>query len=1397
MGMSEKAWTTVTPSRFPWEQEALAFIREGLPDHEPWRAWSTFEFIAPDGSINEVDLLVVGPTGFFLIEVKSWSGKISGDQANWLIQDGPQERAEDNPLRLANLKAKRLRALLERQPICSKERLPFIEPLVFLSDPDVRLGLAGEARTGIWLRDRVERPGQPGRRGILAALTSPDSDPAAPGSRQRIDKPKAKLITRALEQAGIKPSLATRRFGDFEIDDLLFESPRLLYQDFTAHHRSFPGRAYRLRLYPVGRGVPGLDRDTLVRAARREFELICGVSHPGILKALNFVEHDLGPALVFEHYRNAVRLDHFLAERGSRLGIDARLGMVRQIAEALAHAHEKRIVHRALSPQSILVLDPEAAVPRVLLFNWQTGARFAASSPGSTPAILPTIHIKDLIEDATAVYVAPETLHEPGQADRRADLFSLGAVAYHIFSGRQPAGDWMALHGRLVQDKGLDISADLDSAGVELRELLLGATRGDVSIRFDSVTEFLAQVEKVEEALTAPDEDFVDPEQARVKDRLEGGWVVKKRLGTGSTAVVFLVEKNGQESVLKIANGPESDALVQAEGEVLAGLHHENIVEFQELLTVSGRLAVRMKRAGETTLAERLRQEGPLLFDMLQRFGEHLLQTLDYLEKNGIAHRDIKPDNLGIAPRGKSEERHLVLFDFSLSRAPLDNVRAGTVGYLEPFLKNRKPVQWDTYAERYAAAVTLYEMASGTRPRWGDGASDPVYLDCEVTLEPERFESPVRSGLARFFARALRRDPKERFDNAEQMLLAWREAFAEAHRPPAPVAVAPAADQAAALASATPTSHLLELAFSTRALSALDRLGVNTVEELLGLPLMRILGMRGVGHRTRVEIVDAVKALRQRFPDRAGAETLVLPAEEAAPAGGAPPGLDQIFEALLPRGRKAPDLLMNRLLGLGDPDPVVWRTQTEVAALQQVTHQLVGQKLREARQRWRKLGAVSGLRETLVQILETLNGVASPGELAAALLAARGSAADEPKRTRIAWAVLRAAVEAEAQSDAPRFLVRRHEGLALVALAAPDGSCPLADYAFALGHKAEALAATDPLPGPAAVLEGLRSVRPPEAPLLPEGRLVRLAAAASKTAGASSRLELYPRGLDARRALGLAQAGLFTLPRLTPEAIQERVAARFPEAAPLPPRPQLDLLLQDAGLELEWQDGAAGGAGAFVPIRQRASTTFRTPRRASTTHVTRAATPLVLEAQRIENRLATTLGSGGFLALATAPRFVALAEQELTRRFPVARLSLEAVFLAQLQRTARELRVDWKVVRRTDLLGPEGPDWPKLLFLAQKAAAALEAEIRGQSQALLLTRPGLLVRYGALDLLSRLAAHAGSPGGPPAIWLLFPGDDQQPFPVIDGQALPVTTANQWTWINQAWLENAHRSGSAA
>lgn len=68
-------WHRVTPSTFPWEDEAIEFLRARIADADPNRAWSNLEFIS-GGTISEVDVFLLTLKGAFLIEIKSTPGRL-------------------------------------------------------------------------------------------------------------------------------------------------------------------------------------------------------------------------------------------------------------------------------------------------------------------------------------------------------------------------------------------------------------------------------------------------------------------------------------------------------------------------------------------------------------------------------------------------------------------------------------------------------------------------------------------------------------------------------------------------------------------------------------------------------------------------------------------------------------------------------------------------------------------------------------------------------------------------------------------------------------------------------------------------------------------------------------------------------------------------------------------------------------------------------------------------------------------------------------------------------------------------------------------------------------------------------------------------------------------------
>jgi len=216
-----------------------------------------------------------------------------------------------------------------------------------------------------------------------------------------------------------------------------------------------------------------------------------------------------------------------------------------------------------------------------------------------------------------------------------------------------------------------------------------------------------------------------------------------------------------------------------------------------------------------------------------------------------------------------------------------------------------------------------------------------------------------------------------------------------------------------------------------------------------------------------------------------------------------------------------------------------------------VARSAVAEVLGKARDRWHKSREFNELRTELVALLSSAGGVATADELAALLLAARGSVEDlETDRRRLSQAVLRAAIELEATaSDTARFAFYAEYKPILVAL-----SPELAAYAVDLGAIADRMANEEPLPSPARVEEELNQVPPPEGAVLPPGRMLRLAASASKGASLSARAELYPKVVwHPWLPYGCHSAHWQVRLSFVRKRCGTELADRFPDAVPLPP----------------------------------------------------------------------------------------------------------------------------------------------------------------------------------------------------------------------------------------------------
>jgi len=1404
MERGSSRWTEVNPSRFPWERAGLDYVRAGLPDVAPIRAWANVEFVGDDGSINEVDLIVLTGAGLFLVELKAWAGRIaavSGESGRWRwTRPGETEpRIRDNPILATRAKARRLRSLLLRQDALRQSRESvFVEDLVFLSDTPLDCQLPDVARSRIFGRDNAKRvgAGQP-LPGILDVLLGrqPVLDR---GSVRTLSLAEAGAIARAMDQAGVRPCRADRRAGDYLLVEKLGEAPGV-WEDWVGEHVSLRTRR-RLRRWLSGLADTTEGEERLRRASRREFLFHDALRHPAIDRPLDHRDTEYGPVLVYDLPPEALPLPAWLDAHRDRLDQLARVRLVRQLAEVLHHAHGLRVFHRSLSADVVEVLPGEAPGdgPRLRVRDWATGAREAEGLPGAIgdTSVTGTIHLEELIADPSRAYLAPETFSGGPVADPvRLDVFALGAVAFHVFTGRAPATDAADLRRRLREQGALDLGAAQDGPTEQLRDLVREATAARPDDR-NRIEDWLVGLDLVAEALAPPAEPVAarvaaNPLQAAKGDVLDGGWVVERRLGSGATAVALLAHREGSDAarVLKIADDPAHHDRLVAEYEALASLEHPAIVRTYGVDRIGGYPALVLDLAGETTLAAELRRGDLPDLALLQRYGGDLLEALEYLEEHGIAHRDVKPDNLGVRKRVSDGTNHLVLFDFSLARAPAEQLRVGTAAYLDPFLDQRASKRWDVHAERWSACVVLHEMAAGQRPRWPNGA-DPgaVKGDIEVELDPAQFPEAIGAPLVSFFARAFRRDPRHRFGSIEELRRAWDEVFAAVDD--ATTTVEDDAEIGARLAAAAPDDALVTLGLAPRVVDALARLRAFTVGDLAGVSPMAVNQARGISVRTRRKVVKLLR--HSRFE-----------ADAEVPAAGVDgvDTVDGLVRILLPDtldDASTEARVLRALLGLDPAVAASWPSQGDAAATAGVSRQRVSQLVGPARDRWKRITALSKLRTDLKGMLTGegglgglggLGGVAAVDELAELLLSVRGSAADgRAEQRRRARAVLRAAFEADQGLAEPVWVERRRGGRVVLA----DDSrgiegLTVAEWAFALGDAADRLAATDPLPSAPAVLATLRAVAPPQGvEPLGDARLVRLAAACSAQAAASSRLDLHPVGFAAAKAIAAARPVLYGPGRVSEEAVRERVRARFPAAEALPARPQLDGLLATIGLT--WADGDPGSYGPAQRIdgltTLAGSRTVVSTRGAPRSEATKAV-------QHTEERLQAQVREGGFCAWSVRLDRFDAALDDLVGRFDAAVVDADAVLLDALRVHAERLEVEWSVVLAADA-EPGTGDWANLQHLVGLAVGDVQAAVLAAGPVVVCTGLGLLARYDRLGVVDAWRDHASGVRLQPGavlrtLWVLVPAADPAALPTVGGRAVPVFTPAQYGELPSAWL----------
>jgi eukaryotic-like serine/threonine-protein kinase len=258
---------------------------------------------------------------------------------------------------------------------------------------------------------------------------------------------------------------------------------------------------------------------------------------------------------------------------------------------------------------------------------------------------------------------------------------------------------------------------------------------------------------------------------------------LERRLGVGGMATVQLAMDTRLErrvAVKLLAEHLAEDASFvsrfRREALAAARLVHPNIVQVFDfgLDEETHRNFIVMEFVDGESCAEILRDRGTLKADQAVEILGQSCRGLEYAHRHGVVHRDVKPGNLLL-----NRDEMVKLADFGIAKAAeqsdITKVGSvlGTAAYLAPEQARGEPA--GPPADLYALGVVAYQLLAGRLPY--DAASLTDLARLQEAGPPPRLDelAPVPGALALAVAKALHRDPAQRYSDATEMETALRD----------------------------------------------------------------------------------------------------------------------------------------------------------------------------------------------------------------------------------------------------------------------------------------------------------------------------------------------------------------------------------------------------------------------------------------------------------------------------------------------------------------------------------------------------------------------------------------------------------------------------------------------
>jgi serine/threonine protein kinase len=293
----------------------------------------------------------------------------------------------------------------------------------------------------------------------------------------------------------------------------------------------------------------------------------------------------------------------------------------------------------------------------------------------------------------------------------------------------------------------------------------------------------------------------IDPQQlaarARVGQTLNGKWRVDRLIDVGGMGAVYeATHRNGRRVAIKVlhprfAQDPEVRKRFLREGYVANKIDHPGAVAIldDDIAQDGTPFLVLELLEGESLSASLTRSGGALpVADSLAIMGQ-VLEVLAMAHANGIIHRDIKPGNVFVTPKG-----HAKLLDFGLARVrdgtlslipTAMGVVMGTAGYMAPEQARGQSDRIDARSDIFGVGAVLFRAISGRRVHERESAFD-MTLAAMKDPAPSLAEVFAGAGPALLLAvdRALAFEKEQRWQGAREMFEALRAAYDELRASP-------------------------------------------------------------------------------------------------------------------------------------------------------------------------------------------------------------------------------------------------------------------------------------------------------------------------------------------------------------------------------------------------------------------------------------------------------------------------------------------------------------------------------------------------------------------------------------------------------------------------------------